>query len=278
VIEKDGKSGSATAVQSDVVASASHELLSPLNLIGGYATTLLGLDETLSPEQRRRYLQGMQSATARAVRLVRNFLDVYRLESDTMGLALEPVDLRQLLEGVVAETQLQTPSHAIELSVPDDLPEVRVDPGKIERVIVNLLVNAVKYSPRGGHVRVSVQRVAGTAEAVKAAPGDRPIDLPTIIVSVEDCGVGIPEDALGKVFDKFYRVDGELTHTTPGVGLGLYISRLVVEAHGGSIWVRSRLGEGSVFSFSLPLPGEFAATSDRSHAAVRRVPSRNGST
>ncbi len=253
VIEEGGKSGSAAAVQPDIVASASHELLSPLNLIGGYTTTLLEFDGVLSPEQRRRYLKGMQSATARAVGLVRNFLDVYRLESNGIGLCTEPTDLIRLLESVVAEVQAQTANHKIRLANPDKPPKVVLDPQKMERVVSNLLVNAVKYSPEGGEIEVSAVVVASKEGTERLSNRRGSTELPYLLVSFRDSGVGIPEGDLKKVFGRFYRVESKLTHATPGVGLGLYICRMIVEAHGGRIWVDSVFGQGSTFNFTLPL-------------------------
>ena len=118
--------------------------------------------------------------------------------------------------------------------------------------MTNLLVNAVKYSPQGGDIRVSV-RQSRNEEGLVAILGDASLPPPCLIVSVRDSGIGIPEDELERVFEKFHRVDNRLTRATSGVGLGLYICKLIVEAHGGHIWATSKAGEGSTFSFSLPV-------------------------
>jgi signal transduction histidine kinase len=113
--------------------------------------------------------------------------------------------------------------------------------------------NAIKYSPQGGDIEVGVRVIRDELELRKIYDDTPPVSLPCLIVSVADTGVGIPEGELNKVFDKFYRVKTKLTRTTPGAGLGLYICKIIVEAHNGQIWVRNRPQTGSIFHFSLPL-------------------------
>ncbi len=236
----------------DIIAAVSHELLSPLNLIGGYATTMLHMGAEIDADQSMGYLEGIRSATARAVGLVRDFLDAYRFESNLVVLNREPVELVGLVSGVVAEMQLQTSRHDIHVRASDDLPPVSVDRLKLERVLHNLVGNAIKYSPSGGDIEVTLESVPAGGEH----DGDdctTSVSTPSLIVSVKDNGIGIPENHLGKVFAKFYRVESDDAGKLPGVGLGLFICRLIVEAHGGRIWARSSPGRGSVFSFSLPV-------------------------
>jgi signal transduction histidine kinase len=118
--------------------------------------------------------------------------------------------------------------------------------------MINVLVNAAKYSPQGGDIEVSVRHVQDEDELVAILGEVSSVKLPCLIVAVRDSGVGIPEDELGRVFEKFYRVDNRLTRATSGAGLGLHICKLIVEAHGGHIWAKSKVGEGSTLSFSLP--------------------------
>ncbi len=236
----------------DVIAAVSHELLSPLTLIKGYAATLLQLGETITEEQRRQYFRGIESATSRLTRLAENLVNVSRLEAGHLDLAVEPTSLPGLLRKSVTEVQGQTTQHVVKLFLPRSLPLVYVDRQKIEQVIMNLLVNAVKYSPHGGDIEVSVKQVRDEEELVAIWGEASWVKPPCLIVAVRDSGVGIPEDELERVFEKYYRVDNRLIRATSGAGLGLYICKVIVEAHGGHIWARSKVGEGSTFSFSLP--------------------------
>ena len=149
--------------------------------------------------------------------------------------------------------QSQTTKHVIKLRVFRPLPRLDIDRQKIEQLMSNLLVNAVKYSPQGGDIEVVV-RQARDKDELKEIPGEAPPIKPScLVVSVTDSGVGIPEEDLERVFERFYRVDNRLTRAASGAGLGLYICKIIVEAHGGYIWARSRVGEGSTLSFSLPV-------------------------
>jgi signal transduction histidine kinase len=133
------------------------------------------------------------------------------------------------------------------------LPLIKVDPEKIEQVVSNLLGNAVKYSPEGGDIEVEI-RMDQSEQELRGMNGDTPpVRLPCLVVTIADTGIGIPETELERIFERFYRVNSKLIRSTPGAGLGLYICRLIVEAHGGHIWARNRAQGGSVLSFSLPL-------------------------
>lgn len=236
----------------DAVAVLSHELLSPLTLIRGYTATLLQLSEVITEEQKGQYLRGIESATNRVIRLLENLRDTARLEeSDTP--AVQPTFLPHLLRQTVCEMQGQTTRHVMKLRPSGPLPLVKVDQQKIEQVMTNLLVNAVKYSPHGGDIEIALRLVRNEQE-VKEAFGRVPLlRLPCLVVSVSDSGIGIPEEELGRLFQRFYRINHKLTRTTPGAGLGLYICRIIVEAHGGRIWAGNKAQGGSVFCFSLPV-------------------------
>jgi signal transduction histidine kinase len=130
---------------------------------------------------------------------------------------------------------------------------VRVDQQKIEQVMTNLLLNAVKYSPQRGDIETTVTLVQDEHELNKVCGQSPPLRLPCVVVSVSDSGIGIPEAELEKIFHRFYRVDNRLTRSTPGAGLGLYICQVIVEAHNGRIWARNKPSEGSILSFSLPV-------------------------
>jgi signal transduction histidine kinase len=229
-----------------------HELITPLTVIKGYAATLLQLNSVITEEQKEQYLKGIDSASNRVIRLLENLRDITKLE-ETNAITMQRIPILDLLRQVASEMQNQTTKHIIKLLPCARLPLVKADPEKIDMVINNLLVNAIKYSPQGGDIEVGV-RVVSDTEELRKIYGDTPqVRLPCLIISIADTGVGIPEGELDQIFSKFYRVKNKLTRTTPGAGLGLYICKIIVEAHNGRIWARNKLQTGSVFHFSLPL-------------------------
>jgi signal transduction histidine kinase len=232
-----------------------HELLSPLTLIKGYTATMLQLSEGITEDQRQQYLRGIDKASNRMVHLLEELRDVSRLEEDGR-INAQRVSLRDLLRGVLSEMQNEALKHVIAFRPCAPLPRVSVDPEKIARVVTNLITNAIKYSPEGGDIEVEIklcrtdlefERIIGDARLATQ------LQFPCLVVSVADSGTGLPEAELERIFDKFYRVNNKLTRTVPGVGLGLYISKMLVEAHSGHLWARNRLTGGCVFSFSLPV-------------------------
>ena len=239
-------------VTPDEISVLWHELLSPLTVIKGYISTLLDLDYAITEDQKKQYLRGIESASNRVIRLLENLRDITRLE-ETDPIIARPIFLVELLKQIVSEVQSQTTKHVIKIIPPAHLPRVRVDPEKIEQVLSNLLGNAVKYSPQGGDIEIEIRMVRNEQELTGFFADAPSVKLPCLIVSVADTGIGIPETELERIFERFYRVNSKLIHSTPGAGLGLYICRLIVEAHGGHIWASNRLQGGSIFSFSLPL-------------------------
>jgi signal transduction histidine kinase len=238
--------------KSDAISVLSHELLSPLTLIKGYTATLLQLNHAISEEQKEQYLRGIESASNRLIHLLENLRDITRLE-ETDTITAHPVYLYDLVRTTVSEIQIQTTKHIIKLLPAARLPRVRVDPEKIAQVLNNLLNNAIKYSPQGGDIEVEVRMIQDEQELWRMYGDVPPVEPPCLVVSIADSGIGIPEAELELIFEKFYRVNSKLTRTTPGAGLGLYICKVIVEAHGGQIWAKNRLRGGSIFSFSLPL-------------------------
>jgi signal transduction histidine kinase len=238
--------------RSDDISVLWHELLSPLTLIKGYTSTLLQLSNDITEEQQQQYIRGIDSASNRLVLLLQNLRDIARLEETDMIID-QPVSLLDLLRKVVSEMQCQTNKHVIRLQPHAPLPRIKVDPEKIEQVVNNLVANAIKYSPQDSDIEVEVRAVRSEMELDKLPDGAPELKLPSLVVSVSDSGIGLPEGELDRIFDKFYRVNSKPVRTTPGAGLGLYICKIIVEAHGGRIWASNRPGGGSVFSFSLPL-------------------------
>lgn len=229
-----------------------HEILSPLTVIKGYTGTLLELSQAITEEQKEQYLRGIESASNRMLRLIENMRDIYHLEKSDVWVT-HSVYLNDILRHTVPEMQRQTTKHVIKINPVERLPMVKAEPEKIEQVLSNLLINAIKYSPDGGEIIVAVRLVRDEQE-LGSMFGDTPeISLPCLVVSITDEGIGIPEADLENIFERFYRVDDQIIKSTPGAGLGLYISKMIVEGHGGRIWARNRSQGGSVFHFSLPL-------------------------
>jgi signal transduction histidine kinase len=237
----------------DAISVLSHELLSPITLIKGYAATLLQLGEVITEEQKRQYLRGIESASNKLTSLLEELRDLSRLEAGVPNLVVEPTSLPDLVRKTIPEIQNQTTKHVIKLRLAHPLPQVKVDCRKTEQLITNLLGNAIKYSPEGGDIEVFIRQIRNEEELQEALGEQSIVEPPCLIVSIADSGIGILEEDLEKVFHKFYRVDNRLTSTTSGAGLGLYICRIIVEAHGGHIWVKSKVGEGSTFCFSIPV-------------------------
>ena len=256
VIRKDDTRKRAQRIDQDVIAATAHELLSPLNLIRGYAATISNLEGTLTSEQRKRYLRAIESASFRLTQSVRNFLDLPRIELEGLNLSRELSSLPQLLRRIVTEIQCQSMDNVIKLRASRRLPLVNMDRKKIEQVLINLLVNAIKYSPQGSDIEVSIHGAFEQKDVMEIVGNRFPVKPPCLIVSVRDSGIGIPQQELELIFEKYYRADNSLRRAIPGVGMGLYICKVIVEGHGGRIWAKSRVGEGSTFYFSLPIDEE----------------------
>ncbi|MBE3573647.1 MAG: sensor histidine kinase KdpD [Moorella humiferrea] len=214
--------------------SISHELRTPLASITAAVTGLLEGDEVYHPEARQALLQTIKEGARRLNRLVGNLLDMARLESGMLQLKQEWCDLEDIIGVALGQLRETLQDRPLEVSISPGLPLVKVDFTLIEQVLVNLLENAVKYSPPGSKIDIAVRREGKELQ-----------------VAVADRGVGIPESDRERVFDKFYRLQSP-RHVS-GTGLGLSICKGIIEAHGGKIWVKARPGGGSVFYFSLPL-------------------------
>jgi PAS domain S-box-containing protein len=219
----------------ELISTLAHELRSPLTSVKGFTSTLLHRWERFTDDQKREMLATVNMDADRVTRLIRELLDVSRIDAGRLELRRKEFDLAAMAEGIVGRFELQHDGHKFHLSFPDGFPRVYADPDKIEQVLTNLVENAVKYSD-GGAVTVTGQ-VTDTE----------------IEVAVGDQGVGIPTDQLPLIFTKFYRRAG---HGSPsGTGLGLFIARGLVEAHDGRIWADSPPDQGTTLRFRLPRGG-----------------------
>ena len=221
-------------LRADFVSLVSHELRSPMAAVIGAARTLQARWHDLAVEQREAFLALIADEASRLAALVGDVLDTSRIEAGTFSYVFDEVDLGGLVREVVTAAGVGQDTVAVRATVGDGLPAVRGDRARLRQVLTNLIDNAVKYSPAGEEVRVSVY-----------VRGER------VLVDVADRGPGIPPEQQELIFEKFGRARGD-GHAKPGTGLGLFIARSIAEAHGGSLELRSNPGSGSTFVLSIP--------------------------
>ena len=232
VLREAGRRAHQAASGIEIVSTVSHELRSPLTSVKGYTSLLLNRWDRLKDEQKRMMLEQVNHDADRVTRLITELLDISRLETGRLVLRRQLVDLPALSHTVVEKLQMEYHDLDASMTFENEFPPVYADPDKIEQVLTNLVENACKYASAVG------MSVVGT------------YDQAEVRVTVTDTGEGIPTEDLPKVFTKFFRRDlGKPT----GSGLGLWISRGLVEAHGGRLSASSSPGEGTAFCFSLPM-------------------------
>ena len=238
--------------KADDISVLWHELLSPLTIIKAHTSALLKFNGDIEEEEKLHYIRCIDAANNKAIKVLENLRDIYYLEEDK-DVSTRSVCMVGLIKNVIQEVQEQTGSHVIKLHPHPRLPKVQVEPEKIKMVLDNIIGNAIKYSQSGDDIEVKMQLIRNGQELSSSFHSVTDVKVPCLVVSVSDEGMGIPEEELDKIFTRFYRVKNRLTKGIPGTGLGLYISRKIVEAHGGSIWASNKYHKGSVFNFSLPL-------------------------
>jgi PAS domain S-box-containing protein len=224
-------------LKDELVSTVSHELRTPLTSLKGFTELMLTRDFPL--DQQRRFLTIINDEAARLTDLINDFLDLQRIESGRQTYIFADVDLPPLLQEAIAPFVNVAEKHRFHLAVPNSLPSVRVDSGRIRQVLANLLSNAIKFSPDGGMITLGADNRGDYVE-----------------VHVTDNGIGIPTEAIPRLFDKFFRVDNSETRQIRGTGLGLALVKQIIEAHRGQVRVESAPGKGSTFSFSLPIGAE----------------------
>jgi len=230
-------------IRAEFIDNLSHELRTPLTTISLLAETAARDAESASPRLRDRIAK-IEVETGHLIQMVNELLDLSRIESGTVQLLLDDVDMVRVVRSTAERLHLfaERQGLRIVLDLPDRVSPVRGDEDRLGQVLVNLLHNAVKFSPNGGAI------VAGVRETADE-----------ITVWVQDPGVGVPRADLARIFERFYKVDRARVRGRGGTGLGLSIARHVIDSHGGRIWVDSEEGEGSTFSFTIPIaPRSFA--------------------
>ena len=223
-------------LKTELLSTVSHELRTPLTAIKGFATTLLRPNVKWRKEEQRDFLQNIDQETDRLTHLISNLLDMSRLEADSLSLEKDSYQVSEILESVRNRLNAITQHHKLRVEIPAGVPPVFADKTSIGQVLSNLIENAAKYSKKGSQITVGAE----SSDNI-------------VIINVTDRGEGIPDELLDKVFERFYQRESVVAGRRDGIGLGLSICQAIVEAHDGKIWVESKVGKGSKFSFSLPV-------------------------
>ncbi|RJO65444.1 MAG: sensor histidine kinase [Candidatus Omnitrophota bacterium] len=224
--------------KTDFVSSVAHELRTPLTSIKGYAAILLSEKLGKLPDEVRLRLEKINKHSDELAQFVNDLLDISRIESGRATMTKSAQDLKHIIEESADLLSILCKEKQIELllDTPVGLAPVYVDYNQIKRIFINLINNALKFTPAQGKIRVQCRQLNNAIQ-----------------VDIQDTGCGIPEDSLEKIFEEFFRIDNSINQQVKGTGLGLALVKNIVEAHLGKIWVKSKLGEGSTFSFTLPL-------------------------
>jgi signal transduction histidine kinase len=225
--------------KTQILSTVTHELKTPLSSITGYIARMLGQRERVGPlnERQERYLETVQRNSHRLKLLIDDLLDVSRIESGSLELNLVELDVRSEAEEVVRSLQdrLGEKRQDVVLNISGNLPRLKADELRFSQVLTNLLSNACKYSPDGATTTITAEEQHGL-----------------IRIDVSDTGVGLSTADQSRLFSKFFRADNSSTSEVSGTGLGLFITKSIIEAHGGEIQARSDEGKGTTFSFTLP--------------------------
>jgi signal transduction histidine kinase len=232
-------------LKNEFVSIVSHELRTPLTSILGYTELLLSRE--FNPDERQQFVKTVYDEAGRLAELVEDLLGASRLEAGKVKLQQWVVVLRQIIAELTNQLNTALKHHRLLIRHEDPVPMVYIDRDKIKQVLHNLLTNAIKYSRPGTEIELSIRQAR-----VRDLPADHPRGR-WVLVSVRDQGIGIAPEDLPRIWERFYRVDNTNTRQIGGTGLGLNITKALVELHGGRIWAESSVGEGSNFHFTLPV-------------------------
>jgi signal transduction histidine kinase len=224
-------------MKSQFTLTVAHELRAPVAAIQSYLRLIL--DGYIPPEKQREYLQRAEKRALAQLELITDLLDLAHLQDPDRPVETQPVHLDDALAQVLDTMSAQANEKQIDLqrSVEADLPALTMNAQHAKQLWTNLVSNALKYTPEGGQVSVSLDKVDGQ-----------------IVGSVRDTGIGISEDEIGLIFTEFFRTQASKAHTQMGTGLGLTIVKRILESYGGTISVESEPGQGSCFTFTIPIP------------------------
>lgn len=225
-------------MKSEFISAVSHELRTPLTSIKGYASLLMTGKIGAIPDQVKERLDKINKHSDSLVKMINDLLDIARIESGKTEIHLSKHNLKPIVENVhdLLTPQLRENNIRWAAEIDAATPEIMIDKSLIERVFINLVGNAIKFTPPEGTITVRARLQDGM-----------------VSIEVSDTGIGIAEEHLPKLFNEFYRVENEINQSVKGTGLGLSLVKNIVEAHGGKIWATSQLNKGTTFHFDLPL-------------------------
>ncbi len=226
------------SLKDEMLSNVSHELKTPVTIISGFLELLLSSEFGKITEEQKNVIETIKRNTSRLIRLIDNLVTLRGLEFHEISLEKEIIFPNEMLEEVIEETKnfVEQKNLSLEYDIQDNLPLIRGDKYKIVQVMFNLIDNAIKFTPPGGKIRIKAKRLKKN-----------------IKISVEDTGIGISEEEIPNIFKRFYQIDGSTTRKYSGTGIGLTISKDIVEAHGGKIFARNKYSNGCIFSFILPI-------------------------
>jgi signal transduction histidine kinase len=233
--------------QLEFIDFVAHELKQPMTAIQGYAKMLmLGLGGELS-ETQQQFVEVINANTARMGKLIDDLLQISRLEAGRIELSLASVSLREVVGEALVGSQddIEARHHTLRVEIPEDLPPARGDRMRLIQILTNLVSNATRYTPDGGTIRITVDRL-----------DDPEMPRTQLLVAVSDSGIGMSPQEVVRLQEKFFRADHDLVRSLPGTGLGVSIARQLVELHGGQLAVESKINRGSTFSFTIPIANE----------------------
>lgn len=225
--------------KTEFISAVSHELRTPLTSIKGYAAILMTGKVGEIPLAVKERLGKINTHSDNLVKLINDLLDIARIESGRVEMKALPKPIKPMIDNIadLLTPQLTAKSLTIKVNVPSDVPDIEIDASQVERVFINLVSNAIKFTPPNGTISINVLPNAEKQEA---------------LIEVADTGIGMKKDDLSKVFDEFYRVDNEINMSVKGTGLGLALVKNIVAAHNGRVWATSDVGAGTTFHFTLP--------------------------
>ncbi len=253
--------------RADMIALLSHDIRNPLTAVKSYISLLLRRGEKLSDDDKGRFLRIAKNELDRMARMLNNLIELVRLQSEGLRIRMERLNLCEIMRFYKESYDLLSLEHEFELVLPPEDVYVMADKEMVQHVLDNLISNAVKYSPNGGLITIGVllpgKEFMENLKRYGLEGSEDKVGPQQVVVFVKDRGIGIPRAEIGKLFQRYYRVHSGSTSRIRGTGLGLYITRRLVESQGGRIWVVSEEGKGSTFAFTLNLATDPLESPDR---------------